>query len=152
VDDLMEISRLDAGAVTASAEPIDLRALVDTVVRDRGWNGQVRVEGEGRADSDPRRIERVVANLVGNALEHGGGKASVVVADRTVEVRDDGPGIPAEQLPHVFDRFWKGDPSRTGPGSGLGLAIARENARLLGGDVTVESEPGQGAAFTFRLP
>jgi two-component system sensor histidine kinase MtrB len=153
VDDLMEISRLDAGAVTARAEPVDLRALVDGVVRDRGWGERVRVEGSGgQVDSDPRRIERVVANLVGNALEHGGGKASVVVADRTVEVRDDGPGIPAEQLPHVFDRFWKGDPSRTGPGSGLGLAIARENARLLGGDVTVESEPGQGAAFTFRLP
>jgi two-component system sensor histidine kinase MtrB len=111
------------------------------------------VEGSGgRVDSDPRRIERVLANLLGNALEHGGGEASVLVGDRTVEVRDDGPGIPAEKLPHVFDRFWKGDPSRTGPGSGLGLAIARENARLLGGDVTVESEPGQGAAFTFRLP
>jgi two-component system sensor histidine kinase MtrB len=111
------------------------------------------VEGSGgQVDSDPRRIERVVANLVDNALEHGGGEASVLVGDRRVEVRDDGPGIPAEELPHVFDRFWKGDPSRTGPGSGLGLAIARENARLLGGDVTVESESGQGAAFTFRLP
>jgi two-component system sensor histidine kinase MtrB len=153
VDDLMEISRLDAGAVTARAEPVDLRALVDTVVRERGWGERVRVEGSGgRVDSDPRRIERVLANLLGNALEHGGGEASVLVGDRTVEVRDDGPGIPAEKLPHVFDRFWKGDPSRTGPGSGLGLAIARENARLLGGDVTVESEPGQGAAFTFRLP
>ncbi len=153
VDDLMEISRLDAGAVTASAEPVDLRALVDTVVRDRGWNGRVRVEGAGgQVASDPRRIERVVANLVDNALEHGGGEATVLVGSATVEVADDGPGIPADQLPHVFERFWKGDPARSGPGSGLGLAIARENARLLGGDVEVASEPGRGTRFTFRLP
>ena len=153
VDDLVEISRLDAGAVTASAEPVDLRALVDTVVRDRGWNGRVRVEGAGgQVASDPRRIERVVANLVDNALEHGGGEATVLVGAATVEVADDGPGIPADQLPHVFERFWKGDPARSGPGSGLGLAIARENARLLGGDVEVASEPGRGTRFTFRLP
>jgi signal transduction histidine kinase len=153
VDDLMEISRLDAGAVAASAEPVDLRALVDTVVRDRGWNGRVQVEGAGgKVTSDPRRIERVVANLVDNALEHGGGDATVLVGTGTVEVADDGPGIPADQLPHVFERFWKGDPARSGPGSGLGLAIARENARLLGGDVEVASEPGRGTRFTFRLP
>jgi two-component system sensor histidine kinase MtrB len=153
VDDLMEISRLDAGAIATTAEPVDLRTLVDTVVRDRGWNGRVRVEGAGaQVASDPRRIERVVANLVDNALEHGGGSATVLVGTGTVEVADDGPGIPAEQLPHVFERFWKGDPARSGPGSGLGLAIARENARLLGGDVEVASEPGRGTRFTFRLP
>jgi two-component system, OmpR family, sensor histidine kinase MtrB len=153
VDDLMEISRLDAGAVAASAEPVDLRALVDSVVRDRGWNGRVQVEGPGRqVTSDPRRIERVVANLVDNALEHGGGEATVLVGADTVEVADAGPGIPADQLPHVFERFWKGDPARSGPGSGLGLAIARENARLLGGDVEAASEPGRGTRFTFRLP
>jgi len=153
VDDLMEISRLDAGAIRTSAEPVDLRALVGTVVRDRGWDGPVEVEGEGgRIASDPRRVERVVANLLDNALEHGGGRARVRVGATTVEVEDDGPGIPADQLPHVFERFWKGDPSRSGPGSGLGLAIARENARLLGGDVTVSSRPGRGARFTFRLP
>jgi len=153
VDDLMEISRLDAGAIATTAEPVDLRALVETVVRDRGRHGRVRVEGEGgRVASDPRRIERVVANLLDNALEHGGGEASVRVGPASVEVTDDGPGIPADQLPHVFERFWKGDPSRSGPGSGLGLAIARENARLLGGDVTVASEPGRGARFTFHLP
>ena len=128
-------------------------SLVDTVVRDRGWNGRVRVEGTGaRVASDPRRIERVVTNLVDNALEHGGGEATVLVGAGTVEVADDGPGIPADQLPHVFERFWKGDPARSGPGSGLGLAIARENARLLGGDVEVASEPGRGTRFTFRLP
>ncbi len=153
VDDLMEISRLDGGAAEATAEPVDLRPLVETVVRDRGWAERVRVEGDGaRISSDPRRIERVVANLVGNALEHGGGLATVRLGPRTVEVEDRGPGIPPEQLAHVFERFWKGDPSRAGPGSGLGLAIARENARLLGGDVEARSEAGAGTRFTFHLP
>ena len=69
-----------------------------------------------------------------------------------VEVADAGPGIPSEHLPHVFDRFYRADAARSGPGSGLGLAIARENARLLGGDVEVRSEPGTGSRFTLRLP
>ena len=70
----------------------------------------------------------------------------------TVEVADTGPGITPEHLEHVFDRFYRADPSRSGPGGGLGLAIARENARLLGGDVEARSEPGTGSRFTLRLP
>ena len=75
VDDLMEVSRLDSGTAAATEETVDLRALVERLVRDRGWNGRVRVEGDGAVvRSDPRRLERVVANLVGNAIEHGGGR------------------------------------------------------------------------------
>jgi two-component system sensor histidine kinase MtrB len=106
--------------------------------------------------TDPRRVERIVANLVGNALEHGGRDVAVRVgADGLgafVEVADRGPGIAREDLPHLFERFYKADPARTGRGTGLGLAIALENARLLGGDVAVWSEPGQGSRFTLRLP
>jgi two-component system, OmpR family, sensor histidine kinase MtrB len=69
-----------------------------------------------------------------------------------VEVADAGPGIAPAHLPHVFDRFYQADAARSGPGSGLGLAIARDNARLLGGDVEVRSEPGSGSRFTLRLP
>jgi two-component system, OmpR family, sensor histidine kinase MtrB len=69
-----------------------------------------------------------------------------------VEVADTGPGIPPEHLEHVFDRFYRADPSRSGPGSGLGLAIARENARLLGGEVEARSELDTGSRFTLRLP
>jgi signal transduction histidine kinase len=69
-----------------------------------------------------------------------------------IAVADDGPGIPAEALPHVFERQFKADRSRSGQGSGLGLAIARENARLLGGDITASSTPGAGSVFTLRLP
>ena len=69
-----------------------------------------------------------------------------------LEVVDQGPGIRPEDLPHLFDRFYKADPSRSSPGSGLGLAIALENARLLGGDIEVWSEVGTGTRFTVRLP
>jgi two-component system sensor histidine kinase MtrB len=97
-----------------------------------------------------------VANLVDNALEHGGSRVTVRLErdgdDALLEVADDGPGITADHLPHVFERFYKADPSRTGTGTGLGLAIAQENARLLGGSIEVDSEPGAGARFTVRLP
>jgi len=157
VDDLLEISRLDAGVETVRAEPFDLGALVRSCLRARGWEGRVRVEdGAAPVVSDPRRAERVVANLVENALAHGGGDVTVrVAADGdtvTVDVIDRGPGIPPDELPRLFERFAKGDPARSGPGTGLGLAIARENARLLGGDVEAASEPGAGSRFTLRLP
>ena len=154
VEDLMEISRLDAGGESVRAEPLDLGPLTEAIVRAHGWDGRVRVERRGDAalESDRRRLERILANLVGNAVEHGGPHVVVHVGPGpVVEVADDGSGIPPEHLPHVFERFYKADPSRSAGGSGLGLAIARENARLLGGDVEVSSEPGQGAHFTLRL-
>jgi two-component system sensor histidine kinase MtrB len=152
VEDLMEISRFDAGAESVQAEEVDLAALVSAIVRARGWDGRVRLEGGGlRVTSDPRRLERIVANLVDNALEHGGSSVSVRVGDGAIEVADDGPGIAAEHLPHLFERFYKADASRSGAGTGLGLAIAQENARLLGGEIEVESDPGGGSRFTLRL-
>jgi two-component system sensor histidine kinase MtrB len=75
----------------------------------------------------------------------------VRIGENEIEVADDGPGIPSEHLPHVFERFYKADASRSGVGTGLGLAIARENAILLGGELEVASEPGQGTRFTLRL-
>jgi two-component system sensor histidine kinase MtrB len=106
--------------------------------------------------TDRRRVERVVSNLVENALAHGSLEAVVKVGEDAegafVDVSDLGPGIAAEDLPHVFERFYKADPARAGGGSGLGLAIALENARLLGGEISVWSRPGAGARFTLRLP
>ena len=155
-DDLMEISRLDAGAEAVRVEHVDLRPLVESIVRSRGWDGRVTVTGDVAVASDRRRLERIVANLAGNAVEHGGGRARVRLAgapDATViEVADDGPGIPPEFLPRLFDRFSKADAARTAAGSGLGLAIARENAVLLGGSIVAESRPEGGATFTVRLP
>src|SRR5204863_7455511 len=105
-------------------------------------------------DTDRRRIERIASNLIGNAVEHGGPpvEAGIRHDAGTLEIRivDRGPGIPPEHLPHLFERFYKADPSRTGRGSGLGLAIAQENALLLGGEIDVRSEPGAGSTFTLR--
>ncbi len=155
-DDLMEISRLEAGAEAVRVEHVDLRPLVETIVRSRGWDGRVTVTGDVAYAGDRRRLERIVANLAGNAVEHGGGRARVRLAggpDATViEVADDGPGIPPEFVPRLFDRFSKADAARTAAGSGLGLAIARENAILLGGSIVAESRPGGGATFTVHLP
>jgi signal transduction histidine kinase len=157
VDDLLEISRLDAGAESVHAEPVDLRSLVGATVAARGWNGRVRLDGDGLSlTSDPRRLERIVGNLVDNALEHGGKEVAIRIGrdgeDAAVEIADDGPGIPPEHLPHIFERFYKADEARSGGGTGLGLAIARENARLLGGEIDVSSVPGDGTRFTLRLP
>jgi signal transduction histidine kinase len=152
VEDLMEISRFDAGAESVHTENVDVAALVRAAVRARGWDDRVRLEGDGlQVTSDPRRLERIVANLVDNALEHGGSPVSVRIGENEIEVADDGPGIPREHLPHVFERFYKADASRSGGGTGLGLAIARENAILLGGELEVASEPGKGTRFTLRL-
>jgi signal transduction histidine kinase len=157
VEDLMEISRLQAGAESVHTEPVDLASVTAAILRARGWSERVRLDGdETEVTTDPRRLERIVANLVGNALEHGGDDGVAVRVGRDgdgafVEVADRGPGIPPEHLPHLFERFYKADPSRTGRGSGLGLAIAHENALLLGGEIDVHSELGAGSTFTLRL-
>jgi signal transduction histidine kinase len=160
VDDLMEISRLDSGRETVEPQRVDLGELVRGVVRARGWDRDAVVEGPEGGEivllTDPRRVERVVANLVGNAIEHGGRGVRVRV-DRDergamVEVTDEGPGMPRAALPRLFERFAKGDPSRSAGGSGLGLAIAMENARLVGAELEAWSEPERGARFTLRLP
>ena len=155
VEDLMEISRFDAGQESVHAETVELGALTAATVRARGWEGRVRLEAdEVELTSDPRRLERIVANLVGNAVEHGDTDVAVRVGSDGgpfVEVADHGPGIAREHLSHLFERFYKADAARSGGGTGLGLAIAQENARLLGGRIEVWSEPGEGTRFTLRL-
>jgi len=166
VDDLLDISRLESGPINLSLERLNVGDLVREVVarRSRSADGEVRVEVEGPDDdlttlADKRRLERVVGNLVDNALTHGRLPVTVRVASAngtiSLAVEDRGPGIGERDLPRIFDRFFKADPSRPrldGRGSGLGLAIAQENARLHGGEIDVESGPGAGATFVFRLP
>lgn len=156
VEELMEISKLHAGRESVRMEPVDLTHLIRHVVSTRKWEGSVEVDGE-RLDvvTDRRRVERIVANLISNALIHGkDGVRAETMKDNgraLIHVTDQGPGIPPEHLDNVFERFYKADPSRSG-GSGLGLSIAWENATLLGGTIRVESEPGRGASFTVDLP
>src|SRR5690606_32738213 len=109
-------------------------------------------------EGDPRRLEQVVRNLAVNAVKFSppGGTVSVQVASEgdhaALRVTDDGPGTPAPDLAHVFERFWRGDGARGAPGSGVGLAVVAELARAHGGDVALENVPGRGAQLTVRLP
>ncbi|MEV8612525.1 HAMP domain-containing sensor histidine kinase [Amycolatopsis sp. NPDC051373] len=160
VQDLVEISRFDAGRAELRLEEWDVAQGVTDSLAARGWtaaNGIVTDLPAGVvATVDPRRLDIVVANLVGNALRHGEAPVEVhLAADAhtvTLEVADHGPGIPEPVLPRVFDRFTKADSARArSEGSGLGLSIARENARLHGGDVEA-ANTGSGARFTLWLP
>jgi two-component system sensor histidine kinase MtrB len=115
--------------------------------------------GYSPVDMDPRRIRRIVRNLLGNAIEHGEGNPIVVTVDSNQEavalaVRDYGLGMTPEESERVFDRFWRADPSRTRTigGTGLGLSIALGDARLHGGTLAVWSAPGKGSNFVLTLP
>lgn len=156
VDDLLEVARLDSGEVEVRTEPVEVARLVAGLARSRGWEDAVSVRGTLALASDPRRLERILANLIGNGIEHGGGSVVVTLSPEgetaRIEVADRGPGIPPAFLPEAFERFAKADAARSGAGTGLGLPIARENARLLGGDLEVDSRPGEGTRVALRLP
>jgi len=165
--DLLEISRYDANAATLETEQLDVRDLIMRAVADaqqiaerRGSGVELRLPDEPCfADVDRRRIERVLRNLIVNAVEHGEGKAVQVLAagDRyavAIAVRDFGVGLRPGEETMVFDRFWRADPARarTSGGTGLGLAIALEDARLHGGWLQAWGCPGKGSVFRLTLP
>ncbi|MCL5736319.1 MAG: HAMP domain-containing histidine kinase [Actinobacteria bacterium] len=181
VDDLLEVSRLEAKAAETVMEWVDMGRFVRQLVAAHGWLEVARVDGTDELSlrTDKRRVERILVNLIENALHHGkppvtiqleympveaggdgiGTAASEAVAAEpasglvAISVTDSGPGVPSAHLAHIFDRFYKADPSRSSsPGSGLGLAIARENARLLGGDLMAENADAGGAHFLLTLP
>lgn len=160
VEDLLEMSRNDSGGATVMAERIDLIDLVARTLRLRGWAAKVTVvappDGRCAVISDPRRVEAIVANLVGNALRHGMPPVSVLLgcdpAGAWIEVRDHGPGIPPEHAHRVFERMYKVSDARTRTGgAGLGLAIAKENAHLLRGDL-IYRRAGEITIFRMSLP
>ncbi|PZR51544.1 two-component sensor histidine kinase [Xylanimonas oleitrophica] len=165
--DLLEISRFDAGAAVLDVEQRDLAGIVAAVVdtatplaERKGVFLSVELPDQpATADVDPRRVERILRNLVVNAVEHAeGGPVEITVGgdDRAVAVvvRDHGVGMTPQEVAHVFDRFWRADPARarTTGGSGLGLAIALEDARLHAGRLEAWGRPGQGASFRLTLP
>ena len=162
--DLLEISRYDAGPVTLETEPTNLLVLSEQVVEGLRPLSPGIIElrplgGFSPIDVDARRIRRIVSNLVGNAIEHGESRPIVVTIDSNasaiaIGVRDWGVGMKPEDTQHVFDRFWRADPSRkrTLGGTGLGLAIAREDAAVHGGLLEVWSRLGEGSNFRLTLP
>ncbi|MDO8531867.1 MAG: ATP-binding protein [Dehalococcoidia bacterium] len=163
VADLRTLSLADAGQLELRREPVDLAAVAQRVVR------AMRAQSEGKgvaltldlqsgglsALADPDRVVQVMENLLSNAIRHTptGGRVDVRVSARDGQVRltvaDSGPGIPSDDLPHVFERFYRADRSRSraSGGSGLGLAIVRHLMEAMGGRVDVESQPGRGATF-----
>lgn len=160
VDDVLEISRFDVGTERLVAHLVDVPELLDRVLARRGWRDRVIVRHHPPARParlDPRRFDIIVANIVGNALQHGQPPIEIDLTwvdddILTVVVRDHGPGIPEQSRSQAFERFWKADSRRARDGgSGLGLAIAREHARLHGGDVIATEAPGGGAMLTTRL-
>ncbi|WP_030394305.1 MULTISPECIES: MtrAB system histidine kinase MtrB [Kitasatospora] len=165
--DLLEISRFDAGAAVLDAEPVDLREIVGRVVEAADPLAQAKgsavvIRGDGEpvlAEVDSRRIERILRNLVVNALEHGEGRDVVVrLGSRdgavAIGVRDYGIGLKPGEASRVFHRFWRADPSRvrTTGGTGLGLSIAVEDAHLHGGWLQAWGEPGGGSHFRLTMP
>ncbi|MBN3931056.1 HAMP domain-containing histidine kinase [Streptomyces verrucosisporus] len=181
VENLMEVTRFDAGTARLVLDDVDVADQVTACIDARAWLDAVELDADRgiAARLDPRRLDVILANLIGNALKHGGSPVRVSVRTReaategegpvdgpvdgpvagpdedalVIRVADRGPGIPEEVLPHVFDRFYKASASRPrSEGSGLGLSIAMENAHIHGGSITAENAPEGGAVFTLRLP
>jgi two-component system sensor histidine kinase MtrB len=166
LSDLLEISRFDAGAAQLNVEEVDLRDLVRHVVETNAplaesYDTQINLHesGNARAEVDTRRIERILRNLLVNAIEHSEGHPIDILIEGddaavAIAVRDHGVGFEASQARQVFHRFWRGDAARarTVGGTGLGLAIAMEDANLHGGWLTAWGRPAMGAQFRLTLP
>ncbi|MDD7945063.1 MtrAB system histidine kinase MtrB [Microbacterium sp. NE2HP2] len=165
--DLLEISRYDAGSVQLESEPTSMTQLAEDVIASmeqlaEQHGSDVRLVAPGGyspVEMDPRRVRRIVRNLLGNAIEHGEGRPIVVSVDSdaravAIGVRDYGLGMRPADAERVFDRFWRADPSRkrTIGGTGLGLSIALGDARLHGGTLAVWSELGRGTNFVLTIP
>jgi two-component system sensor histidine kinase MtrB len=165
--DLLEISRFDAGAAGLDLDRIDLRDVVHQVVEAAtpiadAYGSRLLIRAPNHpciAEADTRRIERIVRNLVSNAIEHGEGRDIVICVESgpdaaAVSVRDFGVGLKPGEAALVFNRFWRADPARarTSGGTGLGLSIASEDARLHGGWLQAWGEIGVGSVFRLTLP
>lgn len=167
LSDLLEISRFDAGVATLDAAPVDILQVVGNVVEDAApvaeeYGSPILVQAGADAiiaEADDRRIERIVRNLVLNAVEHGEGRpVTITVAANddavAIAVRDHGIGMEPAEAARVFDRFWRADPARarTTGGSGLGLSIAMEDTKLHNGWLQAWGKKGAGAIFRLTIP
>jgi len=166
IDDLFELARIDAGALTLELQAAPLSSLVESCLRGLEAEAEAKhVRLESRLDGDPvarcapDKVERVLFNLVTNALRHtpSDGSVAVLVAPEGEEVRiaveDTGEGLAADAPRRIFDRFWRADRARSpGSGAGLGLAIARGLVEAQGGRIWAENRPGGGARVSFTLP
>lgn len=165
--DLLEISRFDAGAAVLETESVDIGTLAAEVAESMVTLAAVHAttvtvtarDGAAFAEVDPRRVERILRNLISNAIEHSEGKPVEVTTGTSeaavaVTVRDHGLGLRPGDAARVFDRFWRADPARarTTGGTGLGLSIALEDAQLHGGWLQAWGKPGRGSVFRLTIP
>jgi signal transduction histidine kinase len=168
IDDLFQMSQLDAGGFPLNRADASLSDLISDTLESfshLAMQHEINLEGQVESNVDPvfmdtQAIGRVLNNLISNALRHTSRGGEIKVRSRRigsgveVTVSDTGEGIPAQDIPHIFERFYRGEKSRnrgTG-GAGLGLAIARGIIQAHGGDIQVESRLGQGTRFTFHIP
>jgi len=167
IQDLLTISALESGRMKLNLQPVELHPLVEKIFTDlhsRAENKNVKLVNELpelAAHADAHRLEQVLANLVDNAIKYGRAQGEVTVGGKKLDdgkleifVQDDGPGIPAESLDRVFERFYRVDKARSRDqgGTGLGLSIVKHIVQAHGGEVWVKSELGKGATFFFTLP
>jgi signal transduction histidine kinase len=166
IDDLFELSQIDSGALRLDLEETDVESLISQIAstmepqaRARGVHLESRlVASGGRVIADPPRLQRALYNLVHNALRHTPSDGTVMLQavegekEVVISVTDTGCGIPESELSFVFDRFWRGDPSRHEDGAGLGLAISRGIVEAHRGRIWAESRPGQGSCFSLAIP
>lgn len=165
--DLSELSRIESGALHLAPVRLELTAFLDTLIRDLQPQGsdygvQLALDVDAPPGAvilaDPLRLHQVIENLVSNALKFSppGGQVDLSVRitgqGQIWEVRDQGPGIPEAEQVRIFERFYRAQAAKAKPGTGLGLAIVKHLCRLMGGEVTVESRPGEGAIFRVILP
>ena len=163
VDNLLFVARVDAAREPIARKRFDARAAVEKIAEfyqtaADDHHVTITCSGDGQIHADPDLFERAVGNLLDNALrftaEHGAIRIAVSKSngDFEVAVIDDGSGIPAEHLPHVFDRFYRAESSRGSDGAGLGLALVKSIVELHGGSATIQSEGGHGTTVTLKFP
>ncbi|WP_232792637.1 sensor histidine kinase [Actinacidiphila yeochonensis] len=155
VEDVLEVARLDGAAEHPELAEVELGAFVGRRVAALAPDAVVTVEREARVRTDPRRLERILGNLLANAVRHGRPRIEVTVSGPLLRVRDHGPGFPPELLDEGPSRFRTGSPHRSGGGHGLGLTIAAGQARVLGARLTFRNLPetaGGGAVAQLHLP
>ena len=159
---LLDLSRLDANAVTFRTEEVDLEDLLHSLRRDFGYTGRpMSIHSDENIPpvvTDPTQLHRMLAILLDNALKYSGEDAPVNLSlsredgHAVISVADRGCGIPEGEIPHIFDRFYRAQGSSRADGTGLGLALAREITDHLGGEIRVQSHPGTGSTFSVALP
>ncbi|MBS4176472.1 ATP-binding protein [Lederbergia citrea] len=168
VNELLDLARMEAGHIALNYEEIDIESFINRIkykfgglARDHNVMIESRIDSSGLTfKMDPDRIEQVLTNLIDNAIRHTKEKGSIMITQTknakgiTISVQDDGTGIPEEDLPFVFERFYKADKARTRgrAGTGLGLAIAKNIIDAHNGEISVQSKLGQGTTFSFFLP